>query len=268
MSITFSSCFYVMKSKYEPSTYVEWMNNFISIINHVNLVIYTDENSSKYIDTKNNSRIKVIIKPLEKFYNYKHKDFWIKNHEINDSLNKNTQWELNMLWCEKIWLVNETIENKYFDTDIYGWCDIGYFRNTSRDVNTKKLKNWCNPDKVKTTLNLDKIYYAYISKNIKGLEFLKAIIKNKNEIGLPACPIPPNQRSVAGGFFILHKNKLNWWKETFEAKLQLYIDNNCLVKDDQMIIVDCVFSNESEFELIKENNDKYDDWFLFQRFLR
>ena len=54
MSITFSSCFYIIKSKFDPNTYINWMNNFISIVNNFNLVIYTDDNSSKYIDTKGN----------------------------------------------------------------------------------------------------------------------------------------------------------------------------------------------------------------------
>ena len=58
MSITFSSCFYIIKSKFDPSVYVTWMNNFISIVNQFNLVIYTDDNSRKYIDTKGNTKIK------------------------------------------------------------------------------------------------------------------------------------------------------------------------------------------------------------------
>ena len=62
MSITFSSCFYILKSKFDKTTYINWMNNFISIVNEFYLVIYTDENSVKYINTKNNPRIKIIIK--------------------------------------------------------------------------------------------------------------------------------------------------------------------------------------------------------------
>ena len=61
MSITLSSCFYVIKSKFDPKIYVEWMNNFISIVNNFNLVIYTDENSVKYIDIRNNPKNKIII---------------------------------------------------------------------------------------------------------------------------------------------------------------------------------------------------------------
>lgn len=43
MSLTFSSCFYIIKSKFDPRFYIEWMNNLISIVNKFNLVIYTDE---------------------------------------------------------------------------------------------------------------------------------------------------------------------------------------------------------------------------------
>ena len=72
MSITFSSCFYIIKSKFDPKIYIEWMTYFISIVNNFNLVIYSDENSFKYINTQNNPKIKIIIKPFEAFYNYKY----------------------------------------------------------------------------------------------------------------------------------------------------------------------------------------------------
>ena len=127
MSITFSSCFYIIKSKFDPSIYIQWMNNFISMVNNFNLVIYTDENSRKYIETNGNHRITVVIKPIEQFYNYKYKEYWIANHEKNLLLNDKSCWELNMLWSEKIWFVKDTIERKLYETEFYGWCDIGYF---------------------------------------------------------------------------------------------------------------------------------------------
>jgi hypothetical protein len=109
MSITYSSCFYIIKSKFEPSVYIEWMKNFLSIVNNFNLVIYTDDNSSKYIPEEaiTNIKIKIIFKPMEQFYNYKYKEYWIKNHKKNIILNDKSCWELNMLWAEKIWFVNE-----------------------------------------------------------------------------------------------------------------------------------------------------------------
>jgi len=266
MSITFSSCFYVIKSKFDYRIYVEWMNNFISIVNKFNLVIYTDENSAKYIDTRNNPKIIIIIKPFDKFYNYKYKDYWIKNHENNHLLNDKSCWELNMLWSEKIQFVKQTYENKYFDTEFYGWCDIGYFRNRQHDIHTSRLTNWGN-NQVILRNNIDKIYYACIKNDDGYMNFLHNLVNSRNDKNLPVIPIPAHKNSIAGGFFILHKNNIEWWTTTYDNKLKLYFENNYLVKDDQIILVDCILSNLDKFNLFRENNDHFDNWFMFQRIL-
>ena len=241
------------------------MNNLISIVNNFNLVIYTDENSSKYINTRGNSKIKVVIKPLEQFYNYKYKNFWIKNHNKNVLLNSVSCWELNMLWSEKIWFVKETIERKLFETDFYGWCDIGYFRNRPNDFHTSKLTNWGN-NKTVIQNNINKICYACINNDDNYINFLYQIVNNKNSNGLPTKEIPAHQNSIAGGFFFLHKDKIDWWTSTYDTKLQLYFKNNYLVKDDQIILVDCILSNLDKFTLFRENTI-FDNWFMFQRIL-
>jgi hypothetical protein len=266
MSITFSSCFYIIKSKFDHSIYIEWMNNFICIVNNFNLVIYTDENSFKHINTKNNPKIKIIIKPLQQFYNYKYKDYWIKNHENNYLLNNKSCWELNMLWSEKIQFVKETTLNNYFNTEFYGWCDIGYFRNRPNDTHTNSLTNWGN-NIIMLNENINKICYACIMNDDGYMNFLYNIVKSRNENNLPIRPIPPHQNSIAGGFFCLHKNNIKWWATTYDNKLKLYFENNYLVKDDQIILVDCIFSNLDNFTLFRENNNNVDNWFMFQRIL-
>lgn len=265
MSITFSSCFYIIKSKFDYRIYIEWMNNFISIVNKFNLVIYTDENSFKYIDTKNNPKIKIIIKSLDKFYNYKYKDYWITNHENNHLLNDKSCWQLNMLWSEKIQFVKQTYENKYFDTEFYGWCDIGYFRNRPNDIHTSRLTNFGNNQVILN--NIDKISYACIKNDDGYMNYLHNLVNSRNDKNLPVIPIPSHQNSIAGGFFILHKNNIDWWSTTYDNKLKLYFENNYLVKDDQIILVDCILSNLDKFNLFRENNDNFDNWFMFQRIL-
>jgi len=235
-------------------------------VNNYNLVIYCDESScpclKKYL---HNPRIKIIIKPHELFYNYRYKDKWIDNHAKNVLLNDRVDWKVNMLWSEKIHFVNETMCEKYFDTDFYGWCDIGYFRNRPNDMSNEQLTAWPNKSIIEN-LNKNKIYYACVNNDNNYILELMKIINNKNSLGLPDIPIPQNQMSIAGGFFISHKDKLQWWRNTYDTKLKLYFDNGYLVKDDQIIIVDCIFSNLSEFCLCREQNH-YDNWFLFQRYL-
>jgi len=268
MSITFSSCFYIIKSKFDPSVYIEWMNNFISIVNHFNLVIYTDENSVKYIlqEANLNPRIKIVIKPLDQFYNYKYKDYWIENHKRNFLLNERSSWELNMLWSEKIWFVKETKEKTYFDTEFYGWCDIGYFRNRKCDLHTNNLKNWCISEKI-NTLDKNKVHYAIINNDDAIMKNLCQIVNNKNNNGLPVQEIPADQFSVAGGFFLLHRNIIDWWAKTYETKLALYFKHKYLVKDDQIILIDCILSDGSKFLLFREKAPGLDNWFMFQRIL-
>jgi hypothetical protein len=265
-SITFSSCFYILKAKFDFNTYISWMNNFLSIVNNFNLVIYTDEKSYKYINTNNNPNIKIIIKPLENFYNYKYKKNWITNHNKNEMLKDAVDWKVNMLWSEKISFVKETLNKKYFETDMYGWCDIGYFRNRDNDLNTSFLSNWANNDKI-NSLDKNKIHYACVNNDSNFMNFLYKIISNKNAFGLPIQEIPPYQTSIAGGFFIIHKDKIDWWFKTYDDKLKLYFKNNYVVKDDQIILVDCFFSDINKFVLFKENDTKFDNWFMFQRIL-
>lgn len=266
MSITFSSCFYIIKSKFDHMIYVNWMNNFISIVNNFNLVIYTDLKTAHYINAKNNPKIKIIIKPLDNFYNYKYKDYWIKNHENNYLLNDKSCWELNMLWSEKIQFVKETYREKYFDTDFYGWCDIGYFRNRPEDMHTSMLTNWGNNQNILNN-NKNKICYACITNDNNYINFLHNVVNNRNEQSLPVKPIPAHQNSIAGGFFILHKDNIEWWSTTYDNRLKLYFENKYLVKDDQIILVDCILSNLDRFTLFRENNNNYDNWFMFQRIL-
>lgn len=263
--ITFSSCFYIVNSKFGKDKYIEWMNNIIYIANNFNLVIYTNTKSRKYIDTKQKKNIKVVIKEFSEFYNYKYKTSWINNHKINSHFNSsgyNTDWELNMLWSEKIWLVSETANSRYFDTNLYGWCDIGYFRNRPNDLSIDKLVNWPD-DSIVKGLDANKIHYGCVANDIRLNDLNKIILKKTND-DIPVRQIPPGQNSVCGGFFILHKSMIEWWAIQYDTKLQAYFKNNYLVKDDQILIIDCILSKPQHFLLYRNFNPKYDPWFVFQ----
>jgi len=275
--ITYSTCFYILKSKFDPSFYIQWMKNMLSIVKNFNLVIYTNIiflGDIKIIENdpnskiKNNPLIKIINKPLYNFYCYRYKDLWIANHSKNLSL-KETSWELNMLWNEKIAFVNETIKMQYFKTENYGWCDIGYFRNRPEDTHTNKLYNWSSFNVIHSLSQNNFIYYACVNNDSNYINYLTDIINNKNKKELPSFPIPEEQISVSGGFFILQKNKINWWFNTYYQKLNLYLTNDYLIKDDQIILADCIFTNSirNNFFLFHEN-DSYDNWFMFQRILK
>lgn len=254
--ITFATCFYVLKSKFDVSVYHQWMANFVSIVNNFNLVIFTDHNSASLIPITNNPRIKIVIKPIEQFYTYKFRDHWINNHANNILLNERTCWELNMLWSEKIHFVVEA--QTHFTTNLYGWCDIGYFRNRINDTHTCALLEWPNPKKL-NKLKSDKIYYACV--NPSNLKQFAPLVKS-NQL------LPPEQNTIAGGFFMLHNSMLPLWHKIYYNMLDAFFQKNWLVKDDQQVILYCALKHPKCFILTTENKVTYDNWFMFQRFLQ
>jgi hypothetical protein len=264
VNITFSTCWYNFKAKYEFSVYAKWIRNMLSNVRAYNLVIYTDESGRDAFDfdayAAVNPRIRVVIKPFESFRNYTLKDMWIANHKKNALLNKFVDWRVNALWSEKVHFVCETVAQQYFNTEYYGWCDIGYFRcRPYWDLNMSQLRGWPNPDKI-AVLNPAKIYYGCVNNNWDQIEHCIHALNHGGELD-------PRLNFIAGGFFMLHKSKAEWWAVTYDAKLHRYFTDERVIKDDQQIIVDCVFSNDTQthFHICREEGGKYDDWFMFQR---
>jgi hypothetical protein len=273
MKITFSTCYYILKAKCDTTIFLQWCENFLSVMSKCNVVFYTNEETLKILNSNTlinrylqNSNIHVVMYNLEDFYTYNYKTEWELNHVNNFSLNQLIDWKVNMLWSEKINMVKKTMDEEYFNTEFYAWCDVGYFRNRDDDMNTNLLNSWPNPIFFEK-INTSKIYYSMVNNDTSFLMMLYSSINAKNEQGLPINQIPNYQVSVAGGFFICHKNKLNWWHETYYSKLKLYFLNNYLVKDDQIILIDCIFTEPNNFCLPMEQNIKYDNWFMFQRIL-
>ena len=67
---------------------------------------------------------------------------------------------------------------------------------------------------------------------------------------------------------LIHKDNINWRADTFDNKVQFYFKDGRVVKDDQIIIIHCIAENYEKFEIIQEHNQPFDNWFLFQRWLK
>jgi hypothetical protein len=253
--------FYILNSKFTINKYIKWIKYFLDNITS-NIVIFTDKKTFNLFNdcTYKKPNIKILIYELHEFYNYKYIDYWKKNHKGNHSLNTFTGWELNMLWSEKISFINKAIELGYINTEWCCWCDIGYFRNEERGtLKPEELRKWPSNNKIKN-LNKEKIYYGMSHNNSDYLNELKKICLKENNIPFKQC-------SIAGGFFLIHKEKVKWWLNTYDNILKSYFENNRLVKDDQIIIVNAYSLFTEHFNIIYENNNNYNHWFLFQRWL-
>ena len=259
--ITLVTSWYIFKCKFNKETYNNWIKNFVLNVKKFNLVIFTNEASKHMILplVDKNPNIKVIIMEVNEFLNYKYKKQWIENHLMNKTLINLVNWQVNMLWSEKINFVKKVVNEKIFDTEHYGWCDIGYFRGRpNQDIPSLTIQQWPNNEKIKN-LSKENIYYCQVCSNDEFQKFQSDIIKENI--------IPPNQISIAGGFFLTHKSNIEWWHTTYYSKLDDYLKQKKLVKDDQIIILDCISYNTKKFRLIKHTNPNLDPWFGFQTFL-
>lgn len=271
--LTLSTCFYILKSKFPVEQYVKWISNFLSIVNKFNLVIYTEPKSYKYIMYLidfGNPRIKIVFKFLDEFKSYKYKEQWINNHERSQlNLHQSVSWELNMLWNEKVFFVEETVKKGYFKTFYYGWCDIGYFRNSSNNIHTKYLDKWPNfITLLKQPFTSNVIHYARVQRDDNvyknGLSHIRRHYKEKL-LEHPSNDLLKNY--FAGGFFILKRQNIHNYAHIYEEKLRYYFDNNYIIKDDQTLLVDIIANNENMFCVHDIFEAHFDEWFAFQKIL-
>ena len=298
INITFSTCLYQLKNRHGKSLHIEWMRGFIQIVKRFYLVIYTDHETSLIIHDEMNkiqnkaikSNIKVVIKPYTEFYNNKYADFWKRNNENpNCKLYDTTDWRLNMLWCEKVHFVHQTMTGNYFDraTEYYGWCDIGYFRDTlaksTSDYANIIREHWPNTEKI-NRLNKNLVYYGC---NVKP-DHIKFALKYHFQYFDPSktnavADIPSevyNKKAhfISGGFFITSREKMKWWIDTFQTALEKHMEQNAVIQDDQQIISYCVFKNymsatsdqdhKVHYCIMKVNETQPDKlWFMFRDIL-
>ena len=283
INITFSSCLYRMKNRHGYEKHMNWFRDFIQIVNRFYLVIYTGEteydaicNEIRKLGDDARGKIKVIRKPFSEFHNYKNERFWMDNNARPEcKLAKIADWRLNMLWCEKTHFVRETIENRYFDTEYYGWCDVGYFRDTLSSAYRERIReHWPNPNII-NRLYKDKVYYGC---NISPENLYKGYTYNAQHFQNTAKRdvYHPSAHILSGGFYITGREKALWWCCRFQEILEHYITNNEVIQDDQHIIAHCVFTTNRgstpgtnpDFCIIKINETNEDAlWFLFRDFL-
>jgi hypothetical protein len=255
------TAWYILKNKFDDVQYQRWIDNLLGV-SESQIVVYTDLKSLHMLEKyRSKANIQFIVKELCEFKSYKYKDYWIKNHELNIYLNTRTSWELNMLWSEKIHFVAEVMEKYRPEWCI--WCDIGYFRNRIND--TPCTSKWPNFDTIQL-LQQDKIHYGQVC-NDSLLSQLQVYLSQRTSEGLPVRQVPPQICSVAGGFFIVHRSMIDLWHSLYYSRLELYFRNNYLVKDDQIILIDCILHQPNYFCLHKDRNTNCDNWFMFQRLL-
>jgi hypothetical protein len=235
--IIFYTLIYKIKSKFNFEKYEEWGNNLLKNLKDQTLIIYTDENTYNLLkDILNHNNIKIVFLELTNFKYYKYIDFFSSCTKLTEGYNVDPK--LLLIWLERI-IILDNLKN-FINSEFYSFVDFGYFRDET--IYDNFLKN-------NIVLNKDKIYYCLIKNDIIYIknEILSYYKYNKE------YPIK-NDGMIGGGFFIIHFDKINFYINLFESKILSYMNNNRLIKDDQIIITDIIFdkNNIEHFELITD----------------
>jgi hypothetical protein len=235
--IVFYTLIYKIKSKFDFEKYQKWGINLIKNMKDHTLIIYTDQNTYNILkDIFDNPNIKIIFLELNDFKYYKYINFFRNCVKLTEGYDFDPQ--LLLIWLERIIILNN-LKNLII-SEFYSYVDFGYFREDT--IYNNFLKN-------NIILNKDKIYYCLIRNDIIYLKNDILLYYHLNK----EYPIK-NYGMIGGGFFIIHFDKINTYINLFEDKVLLYIYNNRLIKDDQIIITDIIFdkNNIEHFELITD----------------
>lgn len=253
---TIVSCFYQLNySKHKLINYVLWMINFLKI--KTPKIIYTDEKTFNklFINIKDDS-VKFIIYEIDDFIvsnkltclQWKHQQAIDPEMFIHNT-------ELYKIWNEKTHMLKKSIENNYFKSDYFLWCDAGCFRN---ELTIKYYQQWPNLNKLKenkdklTLLNIEDFQFIEIS----SLDLVDFTRKNR----------------VGGGIFGGHKEICLKWHKYYYEMLNKFLKNDLFLGKDQSIManvyIESLRMDDNFINLVNiPQNYQKDKWFFLQDYL-
>jgi hypothetical protein len=141
---TIVSAYFQIKSKYAKETYLEWMENFLSLQDP--MVIFTTSDWVQPIMSKRqhavNKTFLVVMKLSEVPLATNHDAaFWEHQLEIDPERKRHAGYMVFWVWLSKTYFVKRAIETNPFQSEVFLWSDIGCFRGKSAYANKLLFKH-------------------------------------------------------------------------------------------------------------------------------
>jgi len=222
MSLTCVSSFFPVYNKHHSlECYPNWFKNTLNI--NCPYVFFTDKNTVELIKNfRKNLPTYYIICEIQDFNTYKYKDRMITDYFNCPSV------ELNLIWNEKIFMIQKASEINPFNSEWFKWIDAGICCYRDEPPPNKIFPN-----------------------NYK----LNTLPKDKFIFTSTDCPLPYFEEQVTNTnyyhyicatSFILHKDFINTFTNLYEYYLDKLIDKNNLWTE-QVILT----------HIYKDNKDLY-----------
>lgn len=253
MTTTIVSCFYLIKSKFPPNKYLEWIQNFFYVDFHC--VIFCDNESKNFItesipETKNSTNIIFKILNISDFEISRYD--WENDLKIDPEIKKgvNHSIELYKIWGEKIFFLEKAILSNEFNSSYFLWIDIGSFRCDKLILNEIKANKFPQSHNFRDgKMSMFKI------SNFKESEQQNVNIIDKRFI----------KRNVYGGLFGGDKTAIQLFKKKYTQLLEEFKTKKIFAGKDQSVYNFLVLQNPELIHTIDAHkvNKKYDPWFCF-----
>ena len=209
MSLTCVSCYYQVRNKHDVK-YNNWFKNTLAI--NCPYVFFTNKDSIETIKSFRKDLPTYYIEcDIEDFKTYNHKDKMITESTHCPSI------ELNLIWNEKIFMIQKAYELNPFNSDWFKWIDAGIciYRNSEPPnclfpFNENKLNN----------LPKDKFIYSSSESEYYNNDLVS---------------ITNYYHHISGTSYILHKECINKFVLLYITYLDKLIDKNNIWTDQVVL---------------------------------
>ena len=215
--LTCVSAYWKIKNKHGDK-FNDWFKNTLNI--NCPYVFFGDKESIDLIKSyRNNLPTHYVELDIEDFVTFKYKDKMKTDNEHCPSV------ELNLIWNEKIFMIDHASQIDPFSSEYFCWVDSGicFYRNYS-----PPSKPFPDIDKL---IKLPKDKFIYSSSECK--------IFNKNKF---KKNIYHKTHHISGTSYILHKNIIKKFSRLYFKYLNI-IDNNDIWTDQ--VILTCIFRDNN-----------------------
>jgi len=220
--LTIVSGFWFIKNKHD-NKYLNWFKNTLMI--QCPYVFFGSKDTidlvKKYRDLLSVPTVYIECE-INDFYTYQYREKMITDPFHCPSI------ELNLIWNEKIFLIEKASKMNPFQSEYFSWTDAGICNYRDHQPPNKIF-----PD-INKLIQLPKDKFIFTSSmpsfNIKLLEY-------------------PNYHFVSGTAYLLHKNMIPVMVELYKKKLEQIISTD-KVYTDQIILTHILYDNKELFCLI------------------
>jgi hypothetical protein len=223
MSLTCVSAYFPVKGKHPHSEFVDWFKNTLSI--NLPYVFFTNKETMELIKGfRKDLPTHFIECEIEDFYTYKYKERMISDSYHSPSV------EVNLIWNEKIIMLQKANDLNPFNTEWFKWIDAGIC--VFRDKTTFKLNQ-----NLLENLPTDKFIFSHSDYH----PFNEAAVSKTNYY-----------HYIAGTSFVLHKNFVTTFVDLYKIYLENLIDKNNIWTEQ--VILTHIYTDYSDL-FFKLGND-------------